>query len=104
MSRESVGGINEIEPGSARSYDIGGEKIAVCNVNGSFYAIKDVCTHDGAPLDQGVLEGSVITCPRHGAKFDVITGEAVQMPAVIPVKTYPLEIEDDIVYLITDEN
>lgn len=103
MSRESIGGTNEIEPGSARSYDIGGEKIAVCNVNGSFHVINDVCTHDGAPLDQGVLEGSIITCPRHGAKFDVTTGEAVQMPAVIAVKTYTIEIEDDTIYLVTDE-
>ena len=103
MSRESVGGINDIETGNTRSYEIGGEKIAVCNVNGSFHAIQDVCTHDGAPLDQGVLEGSVITCPRHGAKFDVVTGEAIQMPAVIPVKTYPFEIENDTIYLITDE-
>ena len=103
MSRESIGGTNEIEPGTARSFDIGGERIAVCNVSGTFYAINDVCTHDGGPLDQGVLEGSTITCPRHGAKFDVTTGEAVQMPAVIPVKTYSIEIEDDTIYLITDE-
>ena len=103
MPRESIGGTDQIEPGSARSFVIGGERIAVCNVNGSFHAINDVCTHDGAPLDQGVLEGSVITCPRHGAKFDVTTGEAVQMPAVIPVKTYSIEIEDDTIYLITDE-
>ncbi|MCH7886971.1 MAG: non-heme iron oxygenase ferredoxin subunit [Candidatus Marinimicrobia bacterium] len=103
MSRELIGKTNEIEPGSARSYIVGEERIAVCNVNGSFHAINDVCTHDGGPLDQGVLEGSIITCPRHGAKFDVTTGEALQMPAVIPVKTYPVEIEDDIIYLIKDE-
>ena len=103
MPRESIGGTNEIEPGTARSYLIGGERIAVCNVNGSFHAISDVCTHDGAPLDQGVLEGSIITCPRHGAKFDVTTGEAVQMPAVIPVKTYPVEIEDDNLFFNIDE-
>ena len=103
MSRELIGGTNEIEPGNARSFLVGEKKIAVCNVNGTFYAINDVCTHDGGPLDQGVLEGSIIACPRHGAKFDVTTGEAVQMPAVIPVDTYPVEIEDDIIYLITDE-
>ena len=103
MPREKIGGTDDIQAGNARSYQVGEERIAVCNVSGTFYAINDVCTHDGGPLDQGVLEGAVITCPRHGAKFDVITGEAVQMPAVIPVKTYPVEIEDDTIYLITDE-
>ncbi len=104
MSRESIGKTNEIEPGTARSFQVGEERIAVCNVSGTFYAIGDVCTHDGGPLDQGVLEGSIITCPRHGAKFDVTTGTAVQMPAVIPVKTYPVEIEDNTLYVIIDEN
>ncbi|TFB12375.1 non-heme iron oxygenase ferredoxin subunit [Candidatus Marinimicrobia bacterium MT.SAG.3] len=103
MSRESIGETSEIEPGKARSFQVGEKRIAVCNVDGTFYAINDVCTHDGAPLDQGVLEGNIITCPRHGAKFDVTTGTAVQMPAVIPVETYQVEIEDDTIYLITDE-
>ena len=99
MSRERVGGVSEIPDGSVHSFDINGKKIAVCNVSGSFHAIEDVCTHDGAPLDQGFLEGEMITCPRHGAIFDVTTGEAVGMPAVIPVKTFELEIEDDVIYV-----
>ena len=61
-------------------------RIALCNVNGRFYAIDDVCTHDGGPLDQGVLEDNLVECPRHGAKFDVETGRAVVLPAVRPVQ------------------
>ncbi len=99
MPRERVGGISEIPVGSTNSFEINGKKIAVCNVSGSFHAIEDVCTHDGAPLDQGTLEGNLITCPRHGAKFDVITGEAVGMPAVVPVKTFEIEIEDDVIFV-----
>ena len=103
MPRERVGGINEIPVGSTNSFEIMGKKIAVCNVNGSFHAIEDVCTHDGAPLDQGTLEGNLITCPRHGAKFDVTTGAAVGMPAVVPVKTFEIEIEDDVIFVNIDE-
>ncbi len=69
-------------------------RIAVCNLDGQFFAIEDVCTHDGGPLDQGDLEGSEIECPRHGARFDVTTGRATCMPAVVPVKTYEVRLQD----------
>ena len=67
----------------------------LCNVGGSLYAIRDVCTHDGGILGFGELKDRLIECPRHGAKFDVITGEAVVSPAVTPVPTYPLRIQGD---------
>ena len=76
-------------------HEVDGKRLALCNVNGEFYAIDDVCTHDGGSLDQGVLEGDRVECPRHGAKFDVKTGRAVVLPAVRPVKTYPVAVEGD---------
>ncbi|HEX5479215.1 MAG TPA: non-heme iron oxygenase ferredoxin subunit [Dehalococcoidia bacterium] len=93
---------SEIPPGRINVYEVDGIRIALCNVNGRFYAIDDVCTHDGGPLDQGVLEDNLVECPRHGAKFDVITGRAVVLPAVRPVRTYPLEIEGDDVKVSVD--
>jgi 3-phenylpropionate/trans-cinnamate dioxygenase ferredoxin subunit len=74
---------------------VDGTRIALCNVDGSFYAIADVCTHDGGPLDQGELEGDQIECPRHGALFDVKTGKALTLPAVVPVQTYPVQVDGD---------
>ncbi len=71
----------------------GGKRLALCNVNGRHYAIDDVCTHDGGPLDQGELDGEEIECPRHGARFDVTTGRPTCMPAVVPVKTYEVRVE-----------
>ncbi len=71
----------------------------LCNVDGTIYAVEDVCTHDGAPLDQGELEGSCIVCPRHGARFDVTSGAALTLPAVLPLPTYPVRIEGDAVYV-----
>ena len=85
----------DIPPGTIVSVEAGGKRLAVCNVNGRFYAIDDVCTHDGGPLDQGELDGQLVECPRHGARFDVTTGKAVVLPAVRPVQTYPVQVEGD---------
>jgi 3-phenylpropionate/trans-cinnamate dioxygenase ferredoxin subunit len=67
--------------------------VLLCNVEGTVYAIEDVCTHDGGELDQGELEGCRIMCPRHGAYFDVTTGAALTLPAILPVETFPVRVE-----------
>ena len=85
----------EIPPGNVHVYEVEGRQIAVCNVNGTFYAIDDVCTHDGGSLDQGQLEGDQIECPRHGARFDVKTGRPLTLPAVLPVQSYPVQVNGD---------
>ncbi len=90
-----VEGVADTAPGTISVHEVDGVRIALCNVNGRFYAIDDVCTHDGGPLDQGELEGNLVECPRHGAKFDVETGRAVVLPAVRPVRTYAVKIEGD---------
>jgi 3-phenylpropionate/trans-cinnamate dioxygenase ferredoxin component len=95
MAKEvSVGQASEIAPGTVRSFGVDGKQVAVCNVDGTFYAIDDVCTHDGGALDQGELEGDQIECPRHGARFDVKSGRALALPAVMPVKAYPVRVEN----------
>lgn len=99
-----VASTGDIEPGQARVFEVNGKQIALCNVNGTFYAIDDVCTHDGGPLGEGELEGNEIECPRHGALFDVTTGKALTLPAVQPVATYAVQIEgDDVKVEVGDE-
>lgn len=78
---------------------VDGNGLLLCNVDGSIYAVEDVCTHDGGPLDQGELEGCRIVCPRHGAVFDVRTGEVLALPAVIPLPTYAVRVEGDEVFV-----
>jgi 3-phenylpropionate/trans-cinnamate dioxygenase ferredoxin subunit len=90
---------SEIPPGSTKRVDVAGEAVLVCNVDGAFYAIEDVCTHDGAALDQGELEGCRIMCPRHGAFFDVTTGAALTLPAVVPVRTYAVRVAGDDIFV-----
>ena len=91
-----VASIGEIAPGqSKRVTPARSEYIVLCNVGGSYYAIRDNCTHDGGILGFGDLEDELIECPRHGAKFDVTTGDAVNPPAVRPVQTYPVRISGE---------
>ena len=91
----TVAKVGETPPGRISLHEVDGKQIALCNVDGQFYAIDDVCTHDGGSLDQGELDGKLVECPRHGARFDVTTGRAVVLPAVVPVKTYEVRVEGD---------
>jgi 3-phenylpropionate/trans-cinnamate dioxygenase ferredoxin subunit len=91
-----VAKVGDIPPGEyVRVSPQRGEHVLICNVGGAFYAIRDACTHDGGILGFGDLEGNLIDCPRHGAKFDVTTGEAVTPPAVTPLQTYALRIQGE---------
>jgi metal-sulfur cluster biosynthetic enzyme/nitrite reductase/ring-hydroxylating ferredoxin subunit len=74
--------------------DVEGEMVAVFHVGGTFYALDDVCTHDGGPLADGELRDHKIACPRHGAKFDIRTGAALSMPAVRPTRAHDVKVED----------
>ena len=74
--------------------EVEGEMVAVFHVGGTFYALDDVCTHDGGPLADGELRDHKIACPRHGAKFDIRTGAALSMPAVRPTRAHNVKVED----------
>ena len=84
----------DIAPGSWTTVDVDGVEVAVFNVDGDFYAIEDVCTHDYGTLTGGCLEGAQVVCPRHGARFDVRTGEALCPPAYEPVATMATRVVD----------
>jgi 3-phenylpropionate/trans-cinnamate dioxygenase ferredoxin subunit len=102
MADYPVAKTSHIPEGRAVRVVVDGIEVLLCNHDGTIYALEDVCTHDGAPLDQGHLEGSRIICPRHGANFDVRTGEALTLPAVLPLPTYAVRIEGDDVFVDTD--
>ncbi len=93
---------DEVPPGKVRYVEVGGKRLALCHVDGEFYLIDDVCTHDGGPLDQGELFGYEIECPRHGARFDVRTGRVRRLPAILPIRTYPVTVENGAVVVDTD--
>jgi 3-phenylpropionate/trans-cinnamate dioxygenase ferredoxin subunit len=89
-----VASVDEIPEGKVKVVTVDNLRIALCNYGGSIYAIDDVCTHDRGPLGQGELEGKEIECPRHGARFDVTTGQVTALPAVRPVRTYPVHVDN----------
>jgi 3-phenylpropionate/trans-cinnamate dioxygenase ferredoxin subunit len=72
--------------------EIGELPIVVFNIAGKYYAIGDVCTHDNGPLGDGMLEDYHVVCPRHGGEFDVRSGKAVMMPAVVDIPAYPVKV------------
>lgn len=92
---------DEIAPGEKITVEVDGIEVVIVNLDGEFYAIEDVCTHDGGPLGEGELEGCQLICPRHGARFDVRTGQALTLPAFEPAPTYEVKIQDSDVLVET---
>ena len=85
------------------AYD-GDTAIAVFNIEGAYYAIEDVCTHDGGELAGGPVEGFEVECLRHGARFDVRTGAATRPPAYLPTVVFPVQVADDAVWTRDDRD
>lgn len=95
-----VARLGDIPPGSAKLVEVVDVRIAIFNLGGELYAIEDVCTHDGGPLVEGtIIEGCLVECPRHGARFDIRTGAAVRLPAFEATNTYDVRVEGDDVWV-----
>jgi len=88
---------SELPNGERLFVDAGDKTIVVFNIAGQFFAIGDICSHDDGPVGEGDLEGYNITCPRHGAEFDVRTGKVMQMPAVVDIPAYPVKVVDGMI-------
>jgi 3-phenylpropionate/trans-cinnamate dioxygenase ferredoxin subunit len=99
----TVGKAADIPAGQARVVVVHGRRVALCNVDGAFYAVDDTCTHDDGPLGEGTLDGFAIQCPRHGARFDVRTGAVLRMPAAFPIRSYKTRIENGEVQVELEE-
>jgi len=87
--------LTDLRPGRAVRLEVSGQRVAVYNVGGTFYATQHDCTHEGGPLSEGDLQGTVITCPWHGSRFDVTTGKLVRGPAQRPLQTFRVAVEGD---------
>ncbi|MEO8038231.1 MAG: non-heme iron oxygenase ferredoxin subunit [Betaproteobacteria bacterium] len=89
-----VGNAGDFAPGDHRVADADGTRILVFNLDGAFYAIEDVCTHDGGMLSGGGVDGDQVICPRHGARFSIRTGDALTAPAYEATARFPVKVED----------
>jgi nitrite reductase/ring-hydroxylating ferredoxin subunit len=89
-----VAGVNELKPGEGKMVAANGLEIALFNVNGTFHAIENTCSHRGGPLGEGMLDGDIVTCPWHGWRYDVKTGISVVMPS-ISVRSFEVKVEGE---------
>lgn len=98
----TVAQVEELPSGERIVVEIDGFFVAVFNVDDRYYAIEDACTHDDGPLAEGELDGYEIACPRHGARFDIRTGEALSLPAITPTHRFETRVEDGAVQVYFD--
>jgi 3-phenylpropionate/trans-cinnamate dioxygenase ferredoxin subunit len=104
MAKQRIASKSDIAAGTVRVFDVDGRSLAVANLDGeNFYAIDNLCTHDGGPLGEGRLANGTVECPRHGARFDLKTGAVRALPAVRPVRTYPVTVEGEDVSVEVEE-
>ena len=96
--------VDELPPGQMIWASVEGERVLLANVNGSFYALEDVCGHQRMALSKGRLEGHEVECPLHFARFDVRTGALVTGPMSEDVLTYEVRVEGDMVYVRQEPN
>ncbi len=95
---------DEIPAGGSKLIEVGQTQVAIFDLAGKLYALENVCTHDDGPLVDGEIVNSCeVVCPRHGARFDIRTGEAKSFPAFMPTKTYEVREEDGDVYMESPE-
>lgn len=100
MSRTvPVARVEDIPPGARLHFDLEEESVIVLNIDGEFYCIADLCTHDGGRLEDGEVLDCQIECPRHGARFDVRTGKVTRLPATDPIPVYPVQVEEGRVWI-----
>ena len=95
MSEHDVAPESALVEGEARAFQVNGEEIVLCRYEGEVSALHGICTHEDLPLDGGRVEDGVLTCPWHGAEYDVRTGRVLALPAVRPLRVYRSRVDDD---------
>ena len=91
---------SEIPVGGLKAVDLRGTRIAIANVDGTYYAFDEACTHEQCSLvENGELAGATVTCVCHGSEFDVRTGHVLVSPARLPLNVYPIRVDDDVLLI-----
>ena len=102
MALRKVAELHQVPVGRVKVVEVEEQELALCNVEGTIYAVANVCTHDGGPLGEGCLLDGQVECPRHGARFDVRTGAARTLPAVIGVPVFPVTLAGEAILVDLD--
>jgi len=94
-----VGAVDDVPVDTLKSVDANGTAIVLANVDGAICALRDQCSHEEYPLSDGELDGDQIVCAYHGARFDACTGARKALPAVLPVRSFPVDVRDGDIYV-----
>jgi 3-phenylpropionate/trans-cinnamate dioxygenase ferredoxin component len=96
-----VANVNEIPDPGSLLVEVGERLVVLIHAAGHFYALDDICTHDGGPLSEGPIDAAEnsIACPRHGAKFDIRNGAAMTMPATKPTQSHEVKVEGEQIFV-----
>lgn len=94
MTTQNAMMASEIASGQMKVLHLYGTAVVIANVEGAFYAISDVCPHDGSPLSEGRLDGKIVTCPSDGSRFDLAGGSVLSGPATARVRTYHVQVRN----------
>lgn len=94
MATERLCALSELPEGAAKVFEVGEFRLAAARSGDAVFVVEDRCSHDDGELGEGPVHGTEIECPRHGARFDLATGDATRMPAVAPIETFPARVED----------
>jgi 3-phenylpropionate/trans-cinnamate dioxygenase ferredoxin component len=89
---------DDLHPGEVMYVEVGNDPVVLINLEGDYYALNDLCTHEDASLSDGEVVGDEIECPMHGGAFEIRTGLPANFPVVVPVETYDVKVEGDVVY------
>lgn len=103
MTKIEIAKVSDLAPGEMRKIEIAGRTLCLAHTEGSgFRAIDDRCTHEDESLSEGYLCDDSVECPAHSSRFSFLTGEVTGVPAWIPIKVYPVDVEGDAVYVTLD--
>lgn len=98
-----VAKVDDIPDPGKLTLEVGDALVVLFHVDGQFYCLDDVCTHDGGPLGEGRLHDHAVACPRHGAQFDIRTGRPLTMPATVATLTHEVKVDGEDVYVRINE-
>lgn len=99
MGWYEVGPVSQLKDNEMKVVEFLGKRISVTKVGSDFFAFDDACTHHQCSLSGGILEGTTVECPCHGAQFDIKSGKVLRLPATVAINTYPVKIESDSVFV-----
>ncbi len=99
----TVAKADELNPGEMMYVEVGDEPVCLINLDGEYFALNDICTHQDASLSDGTIDGEELECPLHGGVFNIRTGEPVAFPVVVPVETYRVRVVGDEVQVALNE-